>query len=148
MPLLTIASAVFVAGALLFLIREAYFAIASAGWPVVNGLVLESSVRDTHADTGPSFVLRVRYRYSVGSCVHEARRTHFGTPFRLSRFTFPSRVHGEVGAERYRQGAVVSVHVHPARPNLSTLASGAPWDLHFSILFLACLLGLLIRALI
>ena len=152
MPLYLLALLAALAACLLArLCHQAFLALQSAAWPVVEGRVVDSSVHDVGAsDTGPVYTLRVTYRYAVDGVEHAGRRVHFGPSFPLSRFSFGSHTRAAVASERFRPGAHIRVHVHPTRRSLSTLLPGSGWELYATILavsgLLAYLIVLVIRA--
>jgi len=99
-----------------------------AGWPTVDGVVLNSEVRPTLLDTSvthrqqPAWVVSIRYQYAAGG------RSLFGSRVSSRVYQeFASSTQGpppknlQAVAARYRSGQKVSVRYNPENPASSVL---------------------------
>ncbi len=96
-----------------------------SGWPVIDGKVIESSIkrRVDKSSEGPDitrYIPQVRYAYMVGGVALEGVTIRIG----LADFgyTIEQRARDHVG--RYPAGTAVSVRYDPANPKMAVLEAG------------------------
>jgi hypothetical protein len=90
----------------------------SEKWPVVQGVVLETSVAAVREEGRQRFRPSVRYNYEVDGKRYEGSRLQWASEgFR--KFTRARRL-----LDRYRTGNTVKVHYDPSRPATAVLLTG------------------------
>ncbi len=115
--------------------------IASLSWPTVEGRVISSGIesawsRDSDNSSYLTYYAAIRYEYTVGDRTYAGDQTKVGGEIRTT-----SSVRAGRAAARYREGAAVTVHYDPIRPEEAVLEPGVkivPWVLViFGLLFIA-----------
>jgi hypothetical protein len=96
---------------------------AAAAWPATAGRIVASAVEPVAPPPAsrqpPSFVVAVRYEYTVGGRRYEAGRIAFGPPTPYAHGEAAERVR-----ERYPVGGAVTVYYDPQRPDDAVLERG------------------------
>lgn len=95
---------------------------ASATWPKVDGLIVESELFHGKAapGKGPNYAPQVRYEYKVGDTQYESRRIG------LISISGSNRVAATNILKAYPKGSQVSVWYDPTKPSYSVLNREAP----------------------
>jgi hypothetical protein len=121
-------------------IRYRRMAAALAGWPVVQGKVLASSVAtrvDQHEQGFTTrFIPQVRYTYVTGGTARESEVIKVGLGDAGYPFEGPARAH----AGRYPVGAKVLVRYNPADPAVAVLEASQVGGDHWIFAGVFCLL--------
>ena len=101
---------------------------AAKSWPVAQGIVVHSSVRekeDSTGDSGTMYNAKVSTEYTVGGRRYRINEIYFA---QANSWSTPSyRVERTV--RTYKKGTQVAVYYDPARPAIATLEPGVkPWN--------------------
>jgi hypothetical protein len=97
---------------------------ASAGWPSVEGKIVQATVEtststDSDGDTSRRYSPRVEYAYTVSGRKYTGKQTAVG-----ARNAYGSRAAAE-DKLAYRSGQQVTVHYNPEKPAQAVLEAGA-----------------------
>ena len=104
---------------IVYSIRTARRGSASERWPVVEGKILRSEVKEDRSGGKICYDVAVEFEYSVGGNVLTSDNVQFGG---LTGSTSKSQI-TEI-ADAYRAGQRVEVHYDPADPTVATLETG------------------------
>lgn len=113
---------------------------AAKSWPVTQGTVVHSSVREGEGDgedAGPTYNAKVSVEYNVNGQSYRINEIYFS---QANAWT-SNRSHATRASRTYQQGRQVDVYFDPARPASATLEPGLkPWNV--VIVSLGVLFGL------
>ncbi len=101
----------------------------SAGWPTVQGQIVESTVRESTDEDGTSYFADVRFRYVVDDQPYTADTVNFG------QYGSSDPNHAQEIVSKYEYGGSVLVYYDPEKPQTAVLQPGTTWSSFFILGF-------------
>ena len=102
--------------------KELKNAQESLNWPITDGVIISSEIKESQGDNSTTYEANVRYKYAVGEKHYLSDQVSFG------QYGSSDPEHAQSIVRRYEKGQKVSVHFNPAHPDQSALEPGATWS--------------------
>ena len=116
------------------LIRNLRLGLASANWPNVLGVVIESSVSRSWDDGVWRFGAQVRFTYEVDGSLYQGSEWSY-------RPIGPTREDAETIVAEYSRGTEIPVYYDPTKPSQAVLRPGADVGLFVSLIVFSILVA-------